>query len=104
MEETIMALALLANLDESQLKDMESEGKLCSTCDPDMPGHAERSSCPACKGKGIELCSFFSTATEIAESKLSNEPQVWGKRKGKGKLKNDECQEGEDDDSLYLEY
>jgi hypothetical protein len=102
-----MALALLANTNESHLKDLEEKGKLCSTCDPDVPGHVERSKCPTCKGKGIEPCSFARTAAEIKESKSADETKNNGKgiSKGKGKSKNQPAQTEDDDDAaLYLEY
>lgn len=105
-----MALALLKDLNESRLKDMESTGKICSTCDPDTPGHAEKSKCPTCKGTGFESFSFSGAATETAASKVPEAPNAWGKGKGKGKGKTKlidlEYEDGgEDDDAaLYLEY
>lgn len=107
-----MALALLKDLDESRLKDMESTGKLCSGCDPDVPGHAEKSKCLVCKGTGYEPFSFSGAAAETAASKIPEAPNAWGKKKGKGKgkgasnLVDVEYDDGgeEDDASLYLEY
>ena len=80
-----MALALLTNLDESQLKDLENPGKLCSGCDPDVPGHAEKSKCPVCKGKGFEPFSFSGAAAETAASKVPETPNAWGKGASKAR-------------------
>ena len=90
-----MALALLTNLDESQLKDLENPGKLCSGCDPDVPGHAEKSKCPVCKGKGFEPFSFSGAAAETAASKVPETPNAWGKGIDKGKLVDVEYDDGE---------
>jgi hypothetical protein len=99
---TIMGLALLADIDESQLKDLETTGKLCSTCDPDVPGHVQRSKCPTCKGSGIEPCSFAGAAKETAESKTNEEKDK--KFRGKGKKRPIGEEEDDDDAALYLEY
>jgi hypothetical protein len=41
--------------------------KLCSGCDPDVPGHVARAVCKRCRGTGRENFAFLQILTEIRE-------------------------------------
>jgi hypothetical protein len=65
-----MALAFkIKNLNEDKLTARGAPTKDCSGCDPDVPGHQNRSSCIICRGSGREPLSFMSTFTELSESR-----------------------------------
>lgn len=68
-----MGIALkVSDLDEDSLESLQhesvSEAKECSGCDPDVPGHSDRASCPICRGTGRESLSFAATFLEISQS------------------------------------
>lgn len=70
-----MGLALrVSDLDDDAFDDKKVGSltlatKLCSGCDPDVPGHVERKNCKTCRGTGREPLSFAGAFAEIVESK-----------------------------------
>jgi hypothetical protein len=93
-----VGLALrIRDLDEETLASFSVKTKLCSACDPDVPGHVERKLCQVCHGTGKEGLSFQGTFSEITTSKME---RVRGPRK-MGELEYD----GDGDDEIQdLEY
>jgi hypothetical protein len=69
---TVMATALAFKVRETTERGLISSvgenGKVCSGCDPDKPGHVAREKCTKCKGTGRERFSFLSVLTEIQET------------------------------------
>lgn len=92
-----LALLRIRDLDEDALASSKVKTKLCSSCDPDVPGHVERRLCQVCKGSGKEALSFGGTLSEINSSKMEG---VRGPRK-MGEIEYDE--DG-DDEIQDLEY
>ena len=65
-----MGLALrVQDLDEDTLAASKVKTKVCSSCDPDIPGHCDRKACGVCRGTGREPLSFCVTFSEIVASK-----------------------------------
>lgn len=82
----------IKNLDESKLAAHGTPTKVCSSCDPDVPGHQNRPSCTVCRGTGREPLSFMSTLLELSESR--REASCDKKRGGRN----------QSDSDLYIEY
>lgn len=82
----------IKNLDEDKLAARGTPTKLCSGCDPDVPGHQERRTCTVCKGSGREPLSFMGTLLELTASRKE---AASDKKNGSRR---------QDDSDLFLEY
>ena len=88
----------LKNLNLDELS-KASHTKICSGCDPDVPGHVDMTFCKKCRGTGREPMKFSLAAGDLDESR--REALVQAKTRGRGRGM--QSMNTEDAD-LYLEY
>lgn len=86
------------DLDETALASHGTPTKICSGCDPDVPGHQDKCSCTQCRGTGREPLSFMATLLELNSSRLEES------QGGPGCGSKERRQSVEDDPDLFLEY
>jgi hypothetical protein len=64
-----LALKIADITEESLAASHGKAGKLCPSCDPDVPGHVESRFCKTCKGSRRAPLSFLGAFSELEASR-----------------------------------